>query len=163
MDKETSCKNFLCCSLCHGKLVHPKLLPCIHTFCQACLSRYNSTKNKAEDSSISFRCPECGQPVEKEESKFLPDNILARRLSFPLTSTDHQEMQCNKCQKNELMLEAKFRCVNCCENMCDVCASEHTSEVRLLVSRNMLFNGFSSVSLRHSNNISERIFNFMLR
>ncbi|KAK7492581.1 hypothetical protein BaRGS_00016247, partial [Batillaria attramentaria] len=44
------------CAICLEPYRRPKLLPCFHTFCQACLQSVAGT-------SPSFPCPACRAPV----------------------------------------------------------------------------------------------------
>ena len=51
-DMAESIGRLLECSICLEQMVLPKILPCFHTFCLACLCKIESKENK-------LQCPEC--------------------------------------------------------------------------------------------------------
>lgn len=68
-------RNILACFICSAKFVDPKVLPCLHTFCAACLADYTP------NSSLSLACPQCGHTsilpehgiCELQDNSFLLD------------------------------------------------------------------------------------------
>jgi len=46
------------CPICFEKFKNPKLLPCRHTFCKACLNVYSEQKQATENEKV-FPCPMC--------------------------------------------------------------------------------------------------------
>ena len=129
-------REFLNCRLCNEEFQEPKLLPCLHSFCRRCLSSYMnhqrqpSHKDK-EDKEVNFSCPECGTAVDAKNPEYLPDNVLARRLSCPsLTATPRDPANCAHCgQQGRGEVPAAVHCANCEENLCASCASAHDLQV----------------------------------
>ncbi|KAI2558465.1 TRIM3 isoform 2, partial [Pan troglodytes] len=48
-------KQFLVCSICLDRYQCPKVLPCLHTFCERCLQNYIPAQ------SLTLSCPVCRQ------------------------------------------------------------------------------------------------------
>ncbi|XP_036407130.1 tripartite motif-containing protein 2-like isoform X1 [Megalops cyprinoides] len=48
-------KQFLICSICLDRYDNPRVLPCLHTFCERCLQSYIPVH------SLTISCPECRQ------------------------------------------------------------------------------------------------------
>ncbi len=50
--------EFLRCALCGDTVTRPKLLPCAHTFCAACLQRLVA-RSTTDTARLWFLCPTC--------------------------------------------------------------------------------------------------------
>lgn len=154
-------REFLNCRLCNEEFQDPKLLPCLHSFCRACLSSYMKQQRRdpsrphtndddgdndkegekkkkkgdggkaEEEEEVRFSCPECGTAVGAKDPGYLPDNVLARRLSCPsLASTPRDPANCAPCgQQGRGEVAAAVHCANCEENLCASCASSHDEQV----------------------------------
>ena len=64
------------CSICHETFTAPKVLPCLHTFCQPCLE-------KIQESLDKIQCPKCDQDCAfplQGISKLLSDYVLSNVL-----------------------------------------------------------------------------------
>ncbi|XP_073999293.1 tripartite motif-containing protein brain tumor isoform X2 [Rhodnius prolixus] len=72
------------CGLCHETYLHPpRVLPCLHTYCQSCLDSYQDSPNKVG-------CPECQADcllLPKSYSDLLPDITVNCLLDSDLNST----------------------------------------------------------------------------
>ena len=74
--------NLLICSLCDRTFTKPKLLPCLHVFCAACLERYvddvrakrHNDVDKVLDVSV---LPEVGQVASPSIQKNTPAPVHA--------------------------------------------------------------------------------------
>lgn len=115
-------ERYLECSICteifneHGRI--PKLLPCLHTFCLACL--------KALYKKDRIRCPTCNglHKLSKREFNDLPkDNTRRDLTSFiqdkTLSRSDNECSNCGNCT-NEL-----YCCYDCNECICSKCCKVH--------------------------------------
>lgn len=134
--------DILKCPICFEVFNKPKYLPCLHTFCEACLDSYIvssvqqdlETKNNETESKpkVDFKCPVCRVvvpvsdqtlPVEEWASTFTTNHSLLALL-------DKQKLQrnvklCDPCQMDSKDVTAKSWCKVCNEALCETCANYH--------------------------------------
>nr|KAF6402768.1 tripartite motif containing 2 [Rousettus aegyptiacus] len=68
-------KQFLICSICLERYKNPKVLPCLHTFCERCLQNYIPAH------SLTLSCPVCRQ------TSILPEKgVAALQNNFFITN-----------------------------------------------------------------------------
>uniref|UniRef100_G3PX70 RING-type E3 ubiquitin transferase n=1 Tax=Gasterosteus aculeatus aculeatus TaxID=481459 RepID=G3PX70_GASAC len=68
-------KQFLICSICLDRYENPKVLPCLHTFCERCLQNY------IPPHSLTLSCPVCRQ------TSILPEKgVAALQNNFFITN-----------------------------------------------------------------------------
>uniref|UniRef100_A0A1A8JN01 Tripartite motif-containing protein 2 n=1 Tax=Nothobranchius kuhntae TaxID=321403 RepID=A0A1A8JN01_NOTKU len=68
-------KQFLICSICLDRYENPKVLPCLHTFCERCLQNYIPAH------SLTLSCPVCRQ------TSILPEKgVVALQNNFFITN-----------------------------------------------------------------------------
>ncbi|XP_078664191.1 uncharacterized protein LOC144907250 [Branchiostoma floridae x Branchiostoma belcheri] len=117
--------DFLECTICLEPFKDPKVLPCLHTFCEGCLKKFvaqDKVKNK-------FQCPTCridtvlpkGGVASFKNNFFvqsLGDTVQAHKS---LVSKEDGKVQCDNCEEEV----ASDGCVVCEEFLCDECASAH--------------------------------------
>lgn len=125
------------CTICGNLIRSPKLLPCLHSFCQLCL------EDLARKVGV-FNCPQCQTEVQvsNDEVKNLPSNcFLDNMLDIALlNSSDSQPVPCTNCDLNAT---AKSRCIDCGEFLCGDCYNVHkrirqTKEHRILTIKELL-------------------------
>ncbi|KAM9437405.1 tripartite motif-containing protein 3b isoform 4-T13 [Salvelinus alpinus] len=97
-------KQFLVCSICLDHYHNPKVLPCLHTFCENCLQNYIPPE------SLTLSCPVCRQ------TSILPEKgVSALQDNFFITN---------------LMEVMEFYCESCETAMCLECTKgEHREHV----------------------------------
>ncbi|KAL5011363.1 hypothetical protein ScPMuIL_009914 [Solemya velum] len=110
-------RDFLSCGICFGRYRNPKVLPCLHTFCEKCLASYIPSE------SLSVTCPVCRQ------QSILPLNgVTALQTNFFITNLMEvvgQPDVCNICANDQAKPSSK--CVDCDEYMCESCIEKHQS------------------------------------
>ncbi|XP_019633489.1 PREDICTED: uncharacterized protein LOC109476912 [Branchiostoma belcheri] len=117
--------DFLECTICLEPFKDPKVLPCLHTFCEGCLKKFvaqDKVKNK-------FHCPTCRieTVLPKGGVASFKNNFFVQSLSDTvqahksLVSKEDDKVQCDVCEEDV----ASRGCVPCEEFLCDECASAH--------------------------------------
>ncbi|XP_026989816.1 tripartite motif-containing protein 2 isoform X1 [Tachysurus fulvidraco] len=125
-------KHFLMCSICLDHYHTPKVLPCLHTFCQRCLQSFVPVH------SLTLTCPICRQTSVLPEKGVaaLQNNFFITNLMEVLKRQDtghgdenflldidtlsrEQQLSCSKHQEN-----VEFYCPVCETAVCEKCSSE---------------------------------------
>ncbi|XP_064636668.1 tripartite motif-containing protein 2-like isoform X2 [Lineus longissimus] len=109
--------KFLSCGICFGEYVKPKVLPCLHTFCEHCLDRYIPSE------SLSVSCPTCQKQsiLPKNGVSALQNNLLIGTLMDLMAA----EKDCVVCQAQGKMAT---KCQECDGFLCDSCAEGHKED-----------------------------------
>ena len=113
----------LTCSVCLEEYTRPRVLPCLHVFCEACLQRL-----VVEGANrLSTRCPNCRQVAQLpgEGVASLPSAFYIQHL-FEVRDTlekvrDPSKVQCEKCREGE----AQGFCRDCGQFICQSCLTTH--------------------------------------
>ncbi|XP_070546612.1 tripartite motif-containing protein 2-like [Ptychodera flava] len=113
-------KDFLCCTICLEQFKSPKILPCLHTFCEQCLFTLI-------EKTGCLICPECRQlyqlpvgGVQAIKSNFFMSNLI-EKFKLRLESMQGPETKCEACQE----YAATHRCVECKQYLCKICTKAH--------------------------------------
>jgi len=132
----TSDIRFFICGSCKNNPIligsTPKLLPCLHSFCENCLQdRYEKQKQQAAEGAISspprLKCPSCGQEFLVAANDHPTSGFLNNQFVIESTPTTRNieldnHHQCTSCDDRST---ASSYCMNCNEWLCDVCVSAH--------------------------------------
>jgi hypothetical protein len=107
-------KQLLCCRICQGDYVRPKVLPCLHTFCEQCLV------SEVPAHSLAVTCPTCRQQsiLPLEGVSGLHDNVVLVGLMDAID----QLVSCAMCQT----ASAVSTCLECIDSFCQSCATTHS-------------------------------------
>lgn len=161
--------DLLECPICIETMSDTRVLPCIHTFCLACIQKHGDDTKRCE----AISCPCCRRtcPVPAGGLQDLPKNILMEKLleirgSLVETNTTHMsQLQCcsekdNNCaitkeknlsrpcqipchnEKGKSPPPANSYCVECKSYMCGECWKRHSKQ-RLTGSHPVLPTGCS--------------------
>uniref|UniRef100_A0A8C5AFK6 RING-type E3 ubiquitin transferase n=1 Tax=Gadus morhua TaxID=8049 RepID=A0A8C5AFK6_GADMO len=127
-------KQFLVCSICLDRYHNPKVLPCLHTFCESCLQNYIPPE------SLTLSCPVCRQ------TSILPEKgVSALQNNFFITNLMEVLQRDPECSREEDCPAAggtplscpnhegkvmEFYCESCETAMClDCTEGEHREHV----------------------------------
>ena len=122
------------CSICLDTFQVPRYLPCLHTFCESCITTFVSSSIESESTKSIFKCPICRKIVTLGDLK---NNIKTWAKSLPLNNlivsmVDKQEMTqseklCDPCQFNTESVKAVSWCSTCEDGLCKSCEKSHRS------------------------------------
>ena len=113
----------LSCSVCLEEYRRPRVLPCLHVFCEACLEKLAV----AQGGRLSAPCPNCRQPAQLPQGGVasLPSAFYIQHL-FEVKDAlekvrDPKKAQCDKCGEGE----AQGFCRDCGQFICQLCLDMH--------------------------------------
>ncbi|KAI8499892.1 hypothetical protein Bbelb_222090 [Branchiostoma belcheri] len=119
--------EFLVCQVCLEDFRQPKMLPCLHTFCQPCLE-----KLLAAEPVGKLDCPTCRRdvPLPQNGVQGLKSNFLVGKLrdilqQQPAGKTSEAREDGVPCTVCEAGNSAQFYCVECTEYLCQTCNKTH--------------------------------------
>ncbi|CAC5417611.1 unnamed protein product [Mytilus coruscus] len=116
-------RHFLECTICKEQYddeeKHPRVLPCLHSFCYSCLKRLiEQTK---------YTCPLCNSDFKTENTTadFFPkDNTRRDLLDFVHAADESTFLPCDECDENE---KSVARCKDCFKFLGENCLKAHKS------------------------------------
>ena len=117
----------LACAICLDCLKAPKLLPCLHTYCKACLE---GLLRKSKNGQIT--CPQCrvNHPLPTGGvGEFPADRVLENALdvyTFEESQVKHTAVPCSMCTEDD---PSVAHCSTCGKFLCDFCAKAHKRQV----------------------------------
>jgi len=120
-------KEKITCSVCKNIYARPKTLPCLHSFCNSCLSENIIKDNLTQ----KLECPECQKMVvvEGESINSFPDAFAINRsiTEFTFLQKVHGlvDTSCEKCTGKSV--KATTFCEGCGKFICDLCLTIHKS------------------------------------
>ncbi|XP_038639747.1 E3 ubiquitin-protein ligase TRIM56-like [Scyliorhinus canicula] len=114
--------DFLNCKICLNTFKQPKMLPCLHTYCQECLE--NLTRDGQR-----IRCPECRKVVNLSGGvSELQTNFHINGLLDIFQSAQTAEVTCDLCPAEQRKKNsAVVKCAGCSGHMCQTCGVKHRS------------------------------------
>nr|XP_060638954.1 E3 ubiquitin-protein ligase TRIM56 [Anolis sagrei ordinatus] len=130
---EALASGFLSCPICLERFSRPKILPCLHTYCQGCLETLLDGRAEGEAGAEpqELRCPECRTRVPLPaggvaaiKTNFFINGLLA--LACPAGRAPSSPA-CALCALigQEPPQVAASHCLDCADDMCPSCAGGH--------------------------------------
>uniref|UniRef100_A0A182Q792 B box-type domain-containing protein n=1 Tax=Anopheles farauti TaxID=69004 RepID=A0A182Q792_9DIPT len=115
------------CTLCQNKFTSPRVLSCLHVFCESCLDKQladgGSEKNVDAGSGSTLVCTICKQTTAvgpKGAAGLHQDYILSNVLD--LSTIEPALLACTSCKSKEM---AVSRCNDCANFLCASCEYAH--------------------------------------
>ena len=113
----------LSCSVCLEEYRKPRVLPCLHVFCEACLEKLVGTRRD----KMTAPCPNCRKPaplpkggVSSLPSAFYIQHIFEAREALEKVHNP-KKAQCDKCGEGEV----QGFCRDCGQFICQLCLDMH--------------------------------------
>ena len=116
----------LTCPICLGHLTNPKILPCLHSFCQHCLQAVSL--DLVQSDKYQLPCPTCRSSCELPETGVasLPTSFLINNLtevySLLKKISGSGDVSCDNCEKKT---SASGYCKKCGLFYCQGCLDHH--------------------------------------
>ncbi|XP_029438728.1 E3 ubiquitin-protein ligase TRIM56-like [Rhinatrema bivittatum] len=108
-------EDYLSCKICFELYRTPKLLPCLHSYCQQCLELL--VKNS------SLQCPECRMQVDvKGGIASLKTNFFLNSLLELFEPKKVKDLICAICSSSKSVIA---RCLDCNDFLCQSCTQGH--------------------------------------
>ncbi|XP_075770718.1 E3 ubiquitin-protein ligase TRIM56-like [Pelodiscus sinensis] len=111
-------EDFLTCKICYDLYTVPKILPCLHSYCQHCLEPV------VRDGSL--QCPECrlktGVPGGASSLK---TNFFINSLLELFQIKHNRDLACTVCSDAQKIVTATARCLDCKDFLCQSCNQGH--------------------------------------
>ncbi|CAI8008577.1 Tripartite motif-containing protein 3 [Geodia barretti] len=115
--------NQLSCSVCLEEYRRPRVLPCLHVFCEACLEKLVGTQRD----KLSAPCPNCRKTARLPEGgvsslpyAFYINHLFEVREVLEKVSNP-EKAQCDKCGEGEV----QGFCRDCGQFICQLCLTMH--------------------------------------
>ncbi|XP_064481647.1 B-box type zinc finger protein ncl-1-like isoform X2 [Ornithodoros turicata] len=117
------------CGLCNEGYKQPRVLACLHVYCEACLEKLLQSKSGDGDcpapANTSITCPECGHETKLKSKGALRetcplDHVLANELER--AALEGPGAACTSCKARE---PAVARCSDCASLLCNNCVTAH--------------------------------------
>ncbi|CAI5777375.1 E3 ubiquitin-protein ligase TRIM56-like [Podarcis lilfordi] len=111
-------EDFLTCKICYDLYVVPKILPCLHTYCQKCLEPL------VENGTI--HCPECRLQSEVPGGSVgLKTNFFINGLLELFQMKHNKDLECTVCSSAQKVVAATAHCLDCKDFLCQICSQGH--------------------------------------
>ena len=126
----TEIQNLLVCDVCKKTINEPKILPCSHSFCKACLENLTTQDEENVDGEgKKLDCPTCTTTVAlktNESVAALPDNKFIAKLLTAIGPDRKQET--SMCSQPRCKKEPSITiCMECEMLLCHECYTSHES------------------------------------
>ncbi|XP_038055894.1 E3 ubiquitin-protein ligase TRIM56-like [Patiria miniata] len=115
------------CPICFSRFTNPKILNCLHSFCQRCLEKMMEGHSQQRE----ITCPVCRQQMVLSEAGIagIANNFSLMALVDEVTQQEELvKSQRSKiiCEVCDEQVEAIVRCLECREYLCEACHSAHS-------------------------------------
>ncbi|XP_077984673.1 E3 ubiquitin-protein ligase TRIM71-like [Glandiceps talaboti] len=115
--------DFVSCSICLERYDNPKVLACLHTFCEKCLLTLVRRSRRH-----GFDCPTCGMGfditadgVRELKGNFFMNSLVDLVAERRMFATAETERKCEFCEEDA----ATHICVECPQYFCNTCVKSH--------------------------------------
>lgn len=112
------------CSVCNQRYNRPKLLPCLHSFCQSCIE--SLVKLSEGENKLEIACPTCSTQNDIPKLvESLPTNFILLQTLAEMEALEEKEKPIVICANCDDASRATGVCVQCAEFLCEKCTSAH--------------------------------------
>ncbi|XP_013402463.1 tripartite motif-containing protein 3-like [Lingula anatina] len=130
---EVSSDNFLTCHICLREYKDPRVLPCYHTFCLACVARHVAVRGTRGN----ITCPVCRQEAPVPPGgldKLVRNFFLSKRTMMDMLTKESKDKMCGNCHSQV----TQFYCQNCKHFFCENCRQKQHDAMVFLQGHTMI-------------------------
>ncbi|KAL3852726.1 hypothetical protein ACJMK2_016344 [Sinanodonta woodiana] len=119
------------CPMCLQSLISPKVLHCLHTFCELCVSLSMSKEKRGEEFVGMFTCPLCqcitSSMLTDETQELWASHLpnLSAVVARDETSVALDDIYCHPCKLDGKSENPIAHCITCPEYLCETCVQYH--------------------------------------
>ena len=117
----------LVCGLCSEYYTDPLMLPCLHSFCKKCLTKFKEEQGREE----SLKCPTCdddtvplpshGKIESLTQNLWLAHKVMEASVKEKISGKE--SIPCEQCTSRDDA--AVVFCCSCCSFLCNFCKESH--------------------------------------
>ncbi|XP_006817473.1 tripartite motif-containing protein 2-like [Saccoglossus kowalevskii] len=109
--------DYVSCAICLEQCKKPKILPCLHTFCEDCLEQLVEQTHARR-----FRCPTCKSMCTSCIGSLKGNHFMVSLIDLVNENREKEAVVlCDVCATNA----ANHICVDCSKDLCETCINEH--------------------------------------
>ncbi|XP_033728684.1 tripartite motif-containing protein 72-like [Pecten maximus] len=119
------------CTICFEIFKEPKALPCLHTFCKRCISKFITERKNQHGDTKGYMCPICRRPVavpthirknpETWADQLENNHVVSTMIDAYQTPRGKSTETCMEHPEKEL----EFFCVDHTKFICSMCSLQH--------------------------------------
>ncbi|XP_070571168.1 tripartite motif-containing protein 2-like [Ptychodera flava] len=113
-------EDFLSCVICFERYTNPKVLPCLHTYCEQCLLTLVEKQGVLNCPTCKTSCPLPHGGVQALKSNFFIAGLI-EDFQARAKGDEKPAAKCDSCQESD----AVMRCVECAQHLCQPCVKIH--------------------------------------
>ena len=132
-----SVRQLLLCTICYDRYKEPRILPCLHSFCEGCLEKYLGFHQQQYLQQISlnplhrlhearFPCPTCREKmlIPAQGVKGFRRDFRAIQIQDYLSLTENSIVpECATCITTKV--NSEYYCSDCQQYLCSICKDTH--------------------------------------
>ena len=126
VDKELTCAICLC------RYDHPKVLPCLHSYCKGCLEKLSQKAHPQKE----IACPQCNEVheipplgIDAFKTYFTINNLVELlRVHEATTPKENAKPALILCESGVDENSAVAHCLTCSDHLCDSCFEYHKKQ-----------------------------------
>lgn len=115
--------DLVICELCKQDMCSPKHLPCLHTFCETCITK-RIEQERQQSTNMHVVCPSCeyqiSVPRASDDTKSFAEGLpVSSLVSYLLSKKDLARKKCKQCKNHGRETAADNWCAYCAQTLCD--------------------------------------------
>ncbi|XP_056017400.1 E3 ubiquitin-protein ligase TRIM56-like [Ostrea edulis] len=131
-------EDYLTCVICFELYNEPKVLSCLHTFCEVCLDALIQKSSEKEQPV----CPICREivPLTEQSVSGLKTHFAYKDMIEKIIRSKGLPLKklCSFCMLHSKEVEATYKCLTCMDLLCELCAKTRHTYTRQTANHNVV-------------------------